>query len=83
MFGEPGVHVVVAVGAVVVADDVQLHPGVGLGDLFEEGQELFVGVSLIAGVRADSAGRDLQRGEQGGGAVTDVVVGLPCGQTGS
>ena len=36
------------VDAVVVADHVQLDPGVGAGDLLEEGQELDVGVALEA-----------------------------------
>jgi hypothetical protein len=36
VFGQPGGHVVVAVGAVVVADDVQLALRVGFGDLLEE-----------------------------------------------
>jgi hypothetical protein len=47
---------------------------VGLGDQFEEGQELCVGVPLIADV-GDLAGGDLQRGEEAGGAVPDVVAG--------
>jgi len=55
-------------GRVVVDDDVQLHPGVGLRDLFEELQELFVAVPRVAGV-GHLAGRDLQRREQRGRAV--------------
>jgi hypothetical protein len=35
----------VFVGGVVVADHVELHPGVGLGDLLEEGKELGVAVA--------------------------------------
>ncbi len=72
----------VFVGAVVVAHDVQLAARVGLGDLLEELEELAVAVVLVAGV-GDLAGGDLQRGEQRGGAVTDVVVGAPCRQTGA
>jgi len=72
------------VGGVVVADHVQLHPRVGLGDLFEEAQELLMAMPgqthlLDPPGRAhllDPPGRDLQRGEQGGGAVANVVVGL-------
>ncbi len=67
------------VGGVVVADDVQRHARVGLGDLLEEFEELLVAVVGVAGV-GDFAGGDLQRGEQGGGAVADVVVGTACWQ---
>ncbi len=45
---ESGLDVGVLVGGVVVAHHVQLDPGVGLGDLLEEGQELDVGVLLKA-----------------------------------
>ena len=51
----------------------------GLGDQFEEGEELDVSVARVAGVGGDLAGGDLQRGEQAGGAVADVVVGLLLG----
>ena len=51
----------------------------GLGDQLEKGQELDVGVTRVAGVGGDLAGGDLQRGEQAGGAVADVVVGLLLG----
>ena len=51
----------------------------GLGDQLEEGQELDVGVARVAGVGGDLAGGDFQRGEQAGGAVADVVVGLLLG----
>ena len=60
--GQPGPHVGVGVGAVVVADDVQRHPRVGLGDLFEEGQELLVAVLGVAGA-GHLAGGGLQRGD--------------------
>ena len=49
---------------------------VGLCDLLEEGQELGVAVAWGEGI-GDVAGGDLQRGEQGGGAVADIVVGVP------
>src|SRR6478735_918938 len=48
----------------------------GLGDQFEKGQELDVGVTRVAGVSGDLAGGDLQRGEQAGRAVADVIMGL-------
>jgi hypothetical protein len=40
-------------GRPAVADHVELDAGMGLGDLFEEGQEHGVGVSRVAGVGAD------------------------------
>jgi len=63
------------VGGVVVAHEVQLALGVGLGYLLEEAQELLVAVPGEAGVD-DLVGGDVQRGEQGGGAVAELVVGL-------
>jgi hypothetical protein len=72
--GEPGFHGRVFVGAVVVAHDVQGRAGVGAGDLFEEGEELGMGVPVAAVLGGDFAGGDLQCGEQGGGAIADVVV---------
>ena len=47
---QPRLDLGMFVGSVVVGHDVQLDPGVGLGDQFEEGQELRVGVPLVAGV---------------------------------
>jgi hypothetical protein len=58
----------VFVGGVVVTDDMQLLPGVSLGDLFQEAQELLVAVAGIADVGHLASG-DLQRGEQRGGGV--------------
>src|SRR6187200_2926057 len=60
------------VGGVVVADDVQSPPRVGLGYLLEEAQELLVTVPRQAAVD-DLAGGDLERGEQRGGAVFKVL----------
>ena len=79
MAGQPGGHRGVLVGGVVVDHHVQLAPRVGLGDLLEEPQELLVPVPVVAGVD-HLAGGDLERGEQGGGAVPDVVVGAGLGQ---
>ncbi len=75
MLGQPGLHVGVLVGGVVVADDVQLPAGVGPGDELEEVQELGVGMPVVAPV-SDLAGGDLKGGEQARGAVALVVVGL-------
>jgi hypothetical protein len=55
---------------------MQLLVGVGARGLFEESQEFLVAVAVLADA-GDLAGGDLQRGEQGGGAVADVVVGVP------
>jgi hypothetical protein len=74
-------HLGVLVGGVVVADHVQLPARVGAGDLLEEGEELLVAVAGGAPVD-DVPGRDLQRGEQGRGAVPDVVVGALLGAPG-
>jgi hypothetical protein len=52
---------------------------VSLGDLLEEVQELGVAVPRAAGVGGDPAGGHLQRGDLGGGAVPQVVVGAPLG----
>jgi hypothetical protein len=71
----------VFVGGVVVADDVQLDTGMGFGDQLQERQELGVGVPRIAGVGGDLAGGDLECGEQAGGAVADVIVGLLFGNS--
>ena len=42
-------------------------------------EEFAVAVPLVAGVRGDLSGGDLQRGEQGGGAVSLVIVGAEFG----
>lgn len=42
---QPDPHGGVLVGGVVVDDQVQLAPRVGLGDLAQEGQELLVAVA--------------------------------------
>ena len=64
------------VGGVVVADDAQPDAWMCLGDAFEEGEDFDVGVARVAGVGGDFSGGDLECGEQAGGAVADVVVGL-------
>ena len=79
VFVHPGLNIGVLVGGVVVQDDAQPHPGMGFGDQFEKGQELDVGVTRVAGVSGDLAGGDLQRGEQAGRAVADVIMGLLLG----
>ena len=53
---------------------VQPPAWIGSGELLEEPEELLVAVAGSASV-GDAAGRDLQRSEQGGSAMSDVVVG--------
>jgi hypothetical protein len=79
---QPGLDLGVFVGAIVVADHVQLGARVGAGDLFEEVEEFAVAVAGVARV-GDLARGDLQRSEQRAGAVADVVVGAPGGQPGA
>jgi hypothetical protein len=69
---EPGTHHRMRVGGQVVDHHVQLAARIGTGDLAQEGQELLMAVPLGAGL-GDLAGGHLQRGEQRGGAVPDVV----------
>lgn len=57
---------------------MQFLAGVSGGDLLEELQELLVAVAGIADV-GDLAGGGVQRGEQAGHAMPDVVMGLPLG----
>ena len=78
---EPGAHRRVLVGGQVVDHDVQLAAGIGRRDLVEEGQELLVPVALGARL-GHLAGGHLQRGEQRGGAVPDVVEAGRFGMSG-
>jgi hypothetical protein len=71
---EPGLDPGVFVGGVVVDHKVQLHSRVGLRDLLEEPQELIGAVPRETGL-GDLPGGHLEGGDQGGGAVPDVVVG--------
>ena len=73
---EPGAHRGVLVGGVVIDHHVQLPARIGGGHLLEKAQELLMAVPLGAGV-GDPPGGHLEGGEQRGGAVADVVEGLP------
>jgi hypothetical protein len=77
--GQPLSDLVVFVGRVVVHHQVQLAGGVGPRDLFEEGQKLLVPVPWLDR-GGDLPGGHLQRGEQGRGAMPDVVVAAALGQ---
>jgi hypothetical protein len=68
------------VGAVVVADQVEVR-GHFLVDPDQELLELRCPVTAVQGAD-DFAGGDVERGEQGGQAVADVVVGAPPGMPG-
>lgn len=70
------------VRGVVVAGHVQVHVRAGGGDLLEELEELLVPAPGVAGI-GHSSGGDVEGGEQAGGPVTGVVVGLPLGDAGA
>src|SRR6185312_16407705 len=57
---------------------MQFTARLGCGDLLQEPQEPAVPVAVVADV-GDRAGGHLQGGEQGGGAVPDLVMGMPLG----
>ena len=79
MLGEPLSDRRVLVGAVVVADQVDLFaPVLSVEDL-EEGQELLMRV-LTEAALGDLAGGDLQSRKETGGSVPNVVVSHPCGK---
>src|SRR5579885_2036923 len=80
MGGQPLLYRRVFVGPVVVADQVQFPARVAAGQRLEEGDELLVPMATKA-ARVDLAAGHLQRRKQTGGAVTNVVVGAPLGQT--
>ena len=75
---QPGAHLGMVMGGVVVQHEVQLTPGIGAGDLLTEHQELGVAMSIEAAV-GDLAGGDLQSGEQRRRTMPDVVVGAALG----
>ncbi len=72
---QPGPYLGVLVGALVVHNQVDMNVlGDELLDLAQEAQELLVPVAGPA-LGQNLTGGDVQSGEQGGGAVADVVVG--------
>ena len=81
MGGEPAHDRRMLVGAIVVADQMQLKSRIAFGQRFQEGDEFDVGVALEA-PSMDLAAGHLQRGEQAGGAVARVVVSHTSGQSG-
>ena len=76
-FSEPGSDLRIFVGGIVIGDemDVERLGDVGI-DMVEEGKEVLVTMALFA-LGQDLAGSDIKGGEQGGGAVADVIVGDP------
>ena len=78
MGGQPVLYRGMLVGAVVVADQMQFQLGVALGQRLQEGDELGVPMAPVA-TRMDLAAGHLQRGEQAGGTVTQVIT-RSCGR---
>ena len=72
--GEPQVELRL-VGGEIVEDDVDLSIGIGGGDLVHEGEE-FDPPAPFAVAADDLSGGDIERGEEGGGPVPDVIVRL-------
>ena len=74
---EPGSDLRVLVGGVVVGDEVNIEGFGEVGvDVALEGEELLVAMALLA-LGDELSGGDVEGGEQGGGAVTDVILGDP------
>jgi Transposase len=69
------------VGSVVVADQMQLQLGIALGQRLQEDDELGVPMAPVA-TPMDLAAGHLQRSEQAGGAVAQVIMGHADGQPG-
>jgi hypothetical protein len=79
MAGEPANDRVGLVSGVVVEHGVDLQSGrSAVLDLFEESEELPVGVPGVA-TAPDLSGGDAQRGEERDGAVAEVIVRVPLG----
>src|SRR5262245_20398213 len=77
--GQPRQDLGVLVAGVVVEDHVDQLAGTDLAlETVEEAQELLVPLHALADHRAV---QDVERGEQGGGAVPDIVVGDRAGPT--
>ena len=81
MGGQPLFDCGMLVSAVVVADQMQLQLGIALGQRLQEGDELGVPMAPVA-TPVDLAAGHLQRGEQTGGAVAQVIMGHAGGQPG-
>lgn len=72
---EPGAHLVVLVSGIVVEDDVDQPAGRDVAlEGIEEADELLMPVALHVACEHRS-GQDIERGEQGGGAVALVIMG--------
>lgn len=72
--GQPGLDLGVFMGGVVVDDqvDVQIVGHIGI-DMTQEGEELLVAMTPFA-LGQDLASSDIECGEQGRGAMADIVV---------
>ena len=75
MAGQPGADLLVLMRGIVVDDQVDVEIGRHVViDLFQEREELLVAVAGLAPSQNRSVGH-VQGGEEGRGAVTDVIVG--------
>src|SRR5579875_3746002 len=79
MRGQPLLYCRMLVGAVIVADQVDLASRIAAGQRVEERNELHVSMAVET-ARVNLAGGHLQRGEQTGGAVAGVIMGAARGQ---
>ena len=78
-FVEPSLHLRVLVGRVVVHDQVQVEALVGVAmDDAQEAQKLLMAVPLHAGAQ-HRAGRHIESGKQGRGAMPFIVMGHRAG----
>src|SRR5271157_248937 len=71
---QPALCRLVFVDIEIVENHVQLSPGKGFDDVLEEAQEVDGGAALFD-VGHDLAAGNLQRRQQGLGAVADILVG--------
>ena len=75
MAGEPGFDLRMLVGGVVVGDQMDVEIGRDVAvEMIKKGEELLMPMARLA-LRDDRAVEHVERGEQGGGAVSIVVVG--------
>ncbi|WP_127126206.1 hypothetical protein [Georgenia sp. SYP-B2076] len=87
VLGEPDADLGRVVGDLVIPHQMQIAPGpvlgIRAGDLFEEGEELLVAVSVADLHAAVTVPVVISRAVKSvGGPVLDVVVGAPFGQPG-
>jgi hypothetical protein len=74
MLCEPGRYERVFLGVVVVEQQMDLLGGIAPLEDAEEGERLFAPVPFVA-AHGDLSGGDVERGDEGRGAITDAVMG--------